>query len=108
MELELVSLKPDGKVALGDPVPASLKGHLVPSQPALVAHHSSTVDGCTIDVIVNVAAEVDVVALVARLDLAALLPGRMMRRNRVFMSKARNITVLWQWSYSLRQCDRNV
>lgn len=75
MELELVSLEPNGEVALGDPVPASLEGHLVTSQPALVAHHGCTVDGCTIDVIVNIAAEVDVVALVTRLDLAALLAG---------------------------------
>lgn len=90
MELELVGLEANGKVALGDPVPASLEGHLIPGQPPLVTHHSSTVDGCTIDVIVNVAAKVDVVTLVARLDLAALLPGRMKRQNRVFMSKEKH------------------
>lgn len=81
MELELVSLESNRKVALGDPVPASLEGHLVTSQPALVAHHRCTVDSCTIDVVVNVTAKVDVVALVARLDLAALLAGMMLRRE---------------------------
>lgn len=75
MELELVSLEANREVALGDPVPAGLKGHLVTSQPALIAHDGCTVDGRTVDVIVNVAAEVDVVALVTRLDLAALLAG---------------------------------
>lgn len=81
MELELVSLESNRKVALGDPVPAGLEGHLVTSQPALIAHHSCAVDGCTIDVVVNVTAKVDVVALVARLDLAALLAGGMLRRE---------------------------
>lgn len=75
MELELVGLVSDRKVALGDPVPAGLEGHLVARQPALVAHHRCTVDGCTVDVIVDVTAQVDVVTLVAGLDLAALLAG---------------------------------
>lgn len=90
MELELVGLVSNRKVALGDPVPASLEGHLVAGQPALVAHHCCTVDGCTIDVVVNVTAEVDVIALVARLDLAALLSGRMWRReSRLLMSEVK-------------------
>lgn len=73
MELELISLVSNCKVALSDLVPASLKGHLVTSQPSLIAHHSHTVDGCTIDIIINIAAQVDVVALVGCLDLATLL-----------------------------------
>ncbi len=73
MKLELVRLESNRKVALGDSVPAGLKRHLVTGEPAFVAHHSCTVDGCTIDVVVDVTAEVDVVALVARLDLAAFL-----------------------------------
>lgn len=77
MELELIGLESDGKVALGDLVPASLEGHLVAGQPALVPHHRRTVNRRPIDVVVNIAAEVNVVALVARLDLAALLAGRM-------------------------------
>lgn len=76
MELELVSLVSNRKVALSDPVPASLEGHLVAGQPALVAHHSCAVDSCTIDVIVNVTAKVDVVTFVAGLDLATLFAGR--------------------------------
>lgn len=75
MKLELVGLESDCKVALGDPVPASLEGHLVAGQPAVVAHHSSAVDGSAVDVVVDVAADVDVVAFVARLELAALLAG---------------------------------
>lgn len=75
MKLELVSLESDCKVALGDPVPASLEGHLVAGQPAVVAHHSSAVDGRAVDVVVHVAADVDVVDFVARLELAALLAG---------------------------------
>lgn len=73
MKLELVSLESNCKVALSDPVSASLEGHLVAGQPAVVAHHSSTVDGGAVDVIVHIAADVNVVAFVARLELAALL-----------------------------------
>lgn len=75
MELELVGLVSHRKVALSDPVPACLEGHLVSGQPALVAHHGSPVDGRAVDVVVDVAAQVEVVALVGRLDLAALLAG---------------------------------
>lgn len=83
VELELVGFESHGKVALGDPVPASLEGHLVASQPALIADHSGAVDGCAVDVVVNVTADVDVVALVARLELAALLAGEILRRGAV-------------------------
>lgn len=75
MKLELVGLVSHSEVALSDPVPAGLEGHLVPGQPALVAHHGSSVDGRAVDVVVDVAAQVEVVALVGRLDLAALLAG---------------------------------
>ena len=89
MELELVRLESNRKVALSDPVPAGLEGHLVAGQPALVAHHRRAVDGRTVDVVVDVAAEVDVVALVARLDLAALLADGMLRtESRLLMSEA--------------------
>lgn len=84
MQLELVSLESDCKVALGDPVPASLKGHLVAGQPALVAHHCGAMNGCTIDIVVDITANVDVVTLVACLDLAALLAGRMLRKENSF------------------------
>lgn len=75
VQLELVRLVPHGKVALSNPVPASLEGHLVPGQPAFVAHHGGSVDGRAVDVVVDVTAQVEVVALVGRLDLAALLAG---------------------------------
>lgn len=80
MELELVGLVANSEIALGDPVPASLKGHLVASQPAFIAHHCCSVDSCTIDVIVHIAAKVDVITLVARLDLATLFAARMWGR----------------------------
>lgn len=88
VELELVSLESNCKVALGDPVPASLESHLVTGQPALVAHYCCAVDGCTIDVVVNITAKVDVFTLVAWFDLAALLAGMMWRGNkRALMSE---------------------
>lgn len=77
MELELVGHKSDRKVALGDPVPASFECHLVAGQPTVIAHHCCTMNGCTIDVVVNVTAKVYVVTLVASLDLSTLLAGRM-------------------------------
>lgn len=90
MELELVSLVSNRKVTLSDPVPASLKGHLVASQPALVPHHCCTMNGCPINVVMNVAAKVNVVALVARLDLAALLAGKVfVGEDRLLMSEAK-------------------
>ena len=82
MELELISLESNRKVALGDPVPAGLEGHLIASKPALVAHHRRTVDGCAIDVIVNIAAKVDVLTLVACLELAAFLAGQIFKREK--------------------------
>lgn len=90
MELELISLVSNRKVTLGDPVPASLKGHLVAGQPALVPHHSCTVNSCSINVVVNVTAKVNVVALVARLDLPTLLAGNVLGgEDRLLMSEAK-------------------
>lgn len=75
VQLELVGLVSHREVTLSDPVAARLEGHLVPGQPALVAHHGGPVDGRAVDVVVDVAAQVEVLALVGRLDLAALLAG---------------------------------
>lgn len=94
MELELVSLVSDGKVALGDPVPASLEGHLVASQPALVAYYSCAMDSCTIDVIVDVTAKVDVVTFVPCLDFATLFAARMMRRQVVNVRSQKHHTAV--------------
>lgn len=77
MELELIGHVSNSKVALSDFVPASLKGRLITSEPAFEAHHAGTVDGCAVDVVVNVTAEVDVLTFVACLDLATFLAGSM-------------------------------
>lgn len=81
MELELISHVSNSKVALSDLVPPCLKGRLVASEPALIAHHAGTVDSCAVDVIVNVTDEVDVFTFVACLDLATFLADSMFRRN---------------------------
>lgn len=73
MELELVGLVAHSEVALSDPVPPSLEGHLVSGQPALEAHDHGSVHRGAVDVIVHVTAQVDVLALEAALDLPALL-----------------------------------
>ena len=73
MELEFVGHEANGKVALSDPVPAGFEGGLVAGQPALVAHYCMAMDGCAIDVVVHVAAQVDELPLVPRLDLATFL-----------------------------------
>lgn len=87
MELELVSLVSNRKVTLGDPVPAGLKGHLVAGQPALVPHHRCAVNSCPVDVVVNVTAKVNMFALVARLDLATFLAGKVLEgEDRLLMS----------------------
>lgn len=73
VQLELFSLVSHGKVALGDSVTARLERHLVARQPALVAHHCRAVDRRAVDVVVHVAADIDMVALVRRLHLPTLL-----------------------------------
>lgn len=88
VKLEVAGLVSKGEVVLGQFGFGSVKRQLVAGQPALVAHYCCAVDSCTVDVVVNVTAEVDVVALVARLDLAALLAGRMFgRESRLLMSE---------------------
>lgn len=73
MQLEVSCLVADGKVALGHLGLGSVKGHLVTREPALIADDSGSVDGWTSKVKVNIAAQVDVLALVGCLDFAALL-----------------------------------
>lgn len=73
MELKLVRLVSHSEVALGDPVPARLKRHLVAGQPSLEAHDHGSVHRGAVDVVVHVAAQVDVLVLEAALDLPALL-----------------------------------
>lgn len=73
VQLELISLVTDSKVALGDPVLASLKGHLVASQPSLVAHNHSPMDSGAVDVIIHITPQIDVLSFIASLDLSTLL-----------------------------------
>lgn len=92
VQLELVGLVSHGEVALSDPVAARLEGHLVPGQPTLVAHHGGPVDGRAVDVVVDVAAQVEVLALVGRLDLAALLAGG---ENEIGVGSVRKRVCCW-------------
>lgn len=71
MQLEVPGPVAQGKVVLVQFGLGRVEGHLVASQPALVAQHGSGVDDGTLEV--HVTAQVHVVALVARLQLAALL-----------------------------------
>lgn len=71
MQLEVPSPVSEGEVVLGQFGFGCVKGHLVASQPALIAQYSSSMDDGALKV--NIAAQVHKVALVARLQLAALL-----------------------------------
>lgn len=81
VQLELLGLVSHSKVALGDSVAACLERHLVARQPAVVAHHCRAVDRRAVDVVVHVTAHVDMVTLVRRLDLPALLAAGDEERN---------------------------
>lgn len=71
VQLEVPSPVSEGKVVLGQFGLGSVKGHLVAGQPALVAQHSSSVNDGAFKV--DIAAQVHIVTLVARLQLAAFL-----------------------------------
>lgn len=75
VQLEIPSPVPEGKVVLGQFGFGCVKGHLVASQPALVAQYSSGMDDWALKI--DVAAQVHIVALVARLQLAALLTEKL-------------------------------
>lgn len=74
VQLKVSRFVANGKVALGHLGFGSVKGHLVTGEPALVADDGGSVNGGTGEVKVNVAAQVDVLALVGGLDFAALFP----------------------------------
>ena len=74
MQLEVSGPVSQSEVVLGQFGLGRVEGHLVAGQPALVAQHGRSVDDGTLEV--HVAAQVDVVALVARLQLAALLTNK--------------------------------
>lgn len=71
VQLEVSGPVSEGEVVLGQFGLGRVEGHLVSGQPSLVAQHSGGVDDGTLEV--DVAAQVDKVTLVARLQLTALL-----------------------------------
>lgn len=83
MQLEVSCLVANGKVVLGHLGFGSVKAHLVTGEPPLVADDSSSVDGGTSKVKVDITAQVNVLALVGGLDFAALLA---VDKNRVLVN----------------------
>lgn len=73
MQLKVSCFITNGKVALGHLGLGSVKGHLITGEPALIADNSGTMDGGAGKVKIDIAAQVDVFALVGGLDFAALL-----------------------------------
>lgn len=74
VQLKVSRFVANSEVALGHLGFGGVEGHLVTGEPTLVANHSSSVDGGTGKVKVNIAAQVDILALVGGFDLAALFP----------------------------------
>lgn len=74
VQLKVSRFVADSKVALGHLGFGGVKSHLVTGEPTLVANNSSPVNGGTGKVKVNIAAQVDILALVGSFDFAALLP----------------------------------
>lgn len=70
VQLKVASLISQGKVILGQFGFGCVKSHLVASQPAFIAQHRSSMDDGTLEV--NVTAQVYIVMLVTRLQLATL------------------------------------
>lgn len=75
VKLELVCLVADCEVALCDPGFPCLKGHLVASEPALVAEDRRSAHRGPGDVKVHVTADVDMLPLVTGLNLTTLFPA---------------------------------
>ncbi len=78
VKLEVSGPVAEGEVVLGQFGLGRVKSHLVAGQPALVAQHSSGVDDGTLEV--DVTAQVHIVALVAGLQLPALLTEKRVHR----------------------------
>lgn len=73
MQLEVSCLVANSKVVLGHLGFGSVKGHLVTSEPPLVANNGSSVDGGASEVKVDITTQVDELALVGGLNFATLL-----------------------------------
>lgn len=74
MQLEVAGSVSQSEVVLGQLGLGRVKGHLVAGQPSLVTQHGRGQDDGALKV--HVAAQVHVVALVARLQFPAFLPGK--------------------------------
>lgn len=74
MQLKVSCFVANSEVALGHLGFGGVEGHLVTGEPTLVANNSSSVNGGTGKVKVNIAAQVDILALVGSFDFAALFP----------------------------------
>ena len=81
MQLEVSGFVANGKVVLCHLRLGGVKGHLIASKPALVTNHSSSVNGWTSKVKVNITPQVDILALVGSLDFATLLAVRKKKKN---------------------------
>lgn len=73
MQLEVPGLVSHSEVVLGHLRLGRVKSHLVAGQPALVAHHRHAVHSRPVNVIVHITPQVDVLPLIAGLDLTTLL-----------------------------------
>lgn len=73
VQLEVSGPVAQGKVVLSQFGFSGIEGHLVASQPAFVAQDCSSVDDGSLKV--HVTAQVHVVTLVTRFQLATFLPG---------------------------------
>lgn len=100
VQLEVSCLVANGKVALGHLGLGSVKGHLVTGEPALVANDGGSVDGRTSKVKVNITAQVDVLALVGRLDFAALLA---VGETDILVYSANPVRTKQAWTLSLKR-----
>lgn len=74
VQLKVSCFVANSKVALGHLGFGGVKGHLVTGEPALVANNSSSMNGGTGKVKVNITAQVDILTLVGSFDFAALFP----------------------------------
>lgn len=74
VQLKVSCFVANSKVALTHLGFGGVKGHLVTGEPTLVANNSSSVNGGTGKVKVNIAAQVHILAFVSSFDFATLFP----------------------------------
>ena len=74
VQLKISCFVANSKVALGHLGFGGVKSHLITGEPTLVANNTGSVNGGAGKVKVNIAAQVDILALVGSFDFAALFP----------------------------------